>query len=173
MRRRFCLSILTTAMLAGAPLAGAAAQAQSTFSARIVGNRLDPATGGPQVIAGFPSSTSAWSIRRGQVALLPFGDRHALLVASVRRLVLDPADFNPSPTFEARLVCHDDAGAPFLAARSESAPMSLGAPGGPPGGNATLVDVIELPAACFAPLVLFGGDSDLPGPSGFFAVSAL
>ena len=172
MTRRFCFSILCAALVAGTPLASAAEE-RSIFTARIVGNSLDPATGAPQVIAGFASSLSAWSIRQGQVTLFAFGARRALLVASVKRLVLDPAGFNPSPTIEARLVCHDDAGAAFLAARSESAPMTLGAPGGAPGGNATLVDVIDLPAECFAPIVLFGGDSDGPGPTGFFAVSAL
>ncbi|HEX2484488.1 MAG TPA: hypothetical protein VHQ66_04265 [Myxococcota bacterium] len=173
MRRRFCFSVLCAALLAGLPVASGAQQQQSLFTARIVGNSLDPATGGPQVIAGFTSSLSAWRIQRGQVTLFSFGARRALVVASVKGLVLDPAGFNPSPTIEARLVCHDDAGAPFLAARTDSAPMTLGTPGGSPGGNATLVDVIDLPAECFAPIVLFGGDSDLPGPTGFFAVSGL
>ena len=160
-------------LLLGAPSGNAAAQDGSIFTARILGNSLDPATGGPQVIAGFTSSLSAWSIQRGQVALFSFGRGHAVLVATVKRLVLDPAGFNPSPTIEARLVCHDDAGAPFLAARSKEAAMTLGAPGGAAGGNATLIDVIPLPEACFAPIVLFGGDSDAPGPPGFFAVSGL
>jgi hypothetical protein len=143
----------------------------SLFTAKILGNSLDPATGGPQVIAGFASSLSAWSIQRGQVTLFSFGQRHAILVASVRRLVLDPAGFNPSPNIEARVICHDDAGAAFLAARTDAAPMTLGAPGGAAGGDAKLVDVISLPNECFAPIVLFGGDSDGPGPPGFFAVS--
>jgi hypothetical protein len=160
-------------LLSGVPSVGAAGQDGSIFTARILGNSLDPASGGPQVIAGFASSTSAWSIQRGQVTLFSFGKGRAVLVATVKRLALDPAGFNPSPTIEARLVCHDDAGAPFLAARSKEAPMTLGAPGGAAGGNATLIDVISLPAECFAPIVLFGGDSDGPGPPGFFAVSAL
>jgi hypothetical protein len=173
MRRGTFFAFFAATLLALAPSGSAADQEGSIFTARILGNSLDPASGGPQVIAGFASSLSAWSIRRGQVTLFSFGKGHALLVASVRRLVLDPAGFNPSPSFEARLICHDDAGAPFLAARTEAAPMTLGAPGGAPGGNATLVDVIALPAECFAPIVLFGGDSDGPGPPGFFAVSAL
>jgi hypothetical protein len=169
MTRWTCLALLATALLIGAP-AGAS---ESLFTARILGNQLDPATGGPQVIAGFGSSLSAWSIRRGQVALFPFGKGRAIVVASVKRLVLDPAGFNPSPTIEARLVCHDGAGAPFLAARTKPAPLTLGVPGGEPGGDATLIDVIRIPAACFAPIVLFGGDSQSPGPTGFFAVSGL
>jgi hypothetical protein len=167
------LSVFAALLIAGAPSPGAAESFAPLFSARILGNSLDPATGGPQVIAGFTSSTSAWSIRRGRVTLVPFGARRALLVASVRRLVLDPAGFNPSPTIEARLVCHDDAGAAFLAARTDAAPFTLGEPGGERGGDATLVDVIPVPEACFAPIVLFGGDSDGPGPPGFFAVSGL
>lgn len=173
MRRHASFALFVAALLVGVPSWSATAADGSIFTARILGNSLDPASGGPQVIAGFSSSLSAWSIGAGQVTLFPFGKGHAVLVASVKRLVLDPAGFNPSPTFEARLICHDDAGAPFLAARTKGAPMTVGVPGGAPGGNATLIDVIPVPAECFAPIVLFGGDSDLPGPTGFFAVSAL
>jgi hypothetical protein len=173
MRRHAWFALFVATFIAGVPAWGARAADGSILAARILGNSLDPATGGPQVIAGFTSSLSAWSIGAGQVTLFSFGKGHAILVASVRRLVLDPAGFNPSPTIEARLICHDDAGAPFLAARTKGAPMTVGVPGGAPGGNATLIDVIPVPAACFAPIVLFGGDSDLPGPTGFFAVSAL
>jgi hypothetical protein len=173
MRRRTSFALFAVLLLSSLPSGHAAAQDGSIFAARILGNSLDPASGGPQVIAGFTSSLSAWSVQRGQVTLFSFGRGRAVLIATVKRLVLDPAGFNPSPTIEARLVCHDDAGAPFLAARSKEAPMTLGAPGGPAGGNATLIDVIPLPAECFAPIVLFGGDSDGPGPPGFFAVSGL
>ena len=171
MRRRTRFALFAASLLIVAP--ATASDERSLFTARILGNSLDPATGGPQVIAGFESSLSAWSIRRGQVTLFSFGEGRALLVATVKRLVLDPAGFNPSPSIEARLVCHDDAGAPFLAARTKPAPFTLGVPGVSAGGDAMLIDVIPIPAECFAPIVLFGGDSDGPGPPGFFAVSAL
>ena len=142
------------------------------YSSRILGNALD-SEGNPQEIAGFQSSFSAWTIRSGKVTIFPFGSKHSLLVARVRGLVLDPAGFNPSPTIEARVVCHDRAGDPFLAATTKAAPLKLGAPGGPAGGNGELIAVIQLPDECFAPIVLFGGDSNGGGPPGFFAVTGL
>ena len=42
--------------------------------------------------------------------------------------------------------------------------VTPGTPGGSPGGDGILVDVIRLPEECFAPIILFGGDSDGPWP---------
>ena len=136
------------------------------LKAGIVGNSAG------QEIAGFKSSGSAWTINRGFVKIFPFGPHLSVIIVKVRRLVLDLAGFNPSPTFQARIVCHDSAGEPCLAASTEQAPLEPGIPGEEPGGNGTLLDVIALPDPCFAPIVLLGGDPNGPRP-GFFAVSGL
>jgi hypothetical protein len=63
MRRRTWFALFAALLLSSVPSAHAAAQDGSIFTARILGNSLDPASGGPQVIAGFASSLSAWSIQ--------------------------------------------------------------------------------------------------------------
>jgi hypothetical protein len=131
------------------------------FSANLRGNIAD------QVIAGFPASRATWDIRRGRVTLVAFGGRHAVLVARAKGLIIPALGFNPSPDFLARVVCHDQAGQPSEAARTRTAPLSQ-------AGNGTLIDVVELPEACFAPIVLITGSVDPDGnrPGNWFAVSA-
>ena len=167
---RVVFAVLAATLLLGTSTESTARPLQ--FQSKILGNSLNPETGAPQEIAGFQSSFSAWTIRKGSVEIFPFGKSDSVLIARVKGLVLDPAGFNPSPDFEARVVCHDDAGSPFLAVTTKAAPLTPGTPGGSPGGDGTLVDVIRLPEECFAPIILFGGDSDGPGPPGFFAVSS-
>ena len=166
---RVVLAVLAATLLLGT---STESTAFSLFQSKILGNSLNPETGTPQEIAGFQSSFSAWTIRKGTVQIFPFGKSDSILIARVKGLVLDPAGFNPSPDFEARVVCHDDAGSSFLAVTTNAAPLTPGTPGGSPGGDGILIDVIRLPEECFAPIILFGGDSDGPGPPGFFAVSS-
>jgi hypothetical protein len=152
------------AFLAALSLGIAAPPAHATealFGANLRGNVAD------QVIAGFPSSRATWELKRGRVTLLGFGDRHALLVAQARGLVIPALGFNPSPDFLARIVCHDAAGQPAEAARTRTAPLS-------PAGDGSLIAVISLPDACFAPIVLITGSVDPEGnrPGNWFAVSA-
>jgi hypothetical protein len=134
---------------------------EALFSANLRGNIAD------QVIAGFPASRATWDIRRGRVTLVGFGERRAVLVAHAKGLIIPALGFNPSPDFLARVVCHDEAGRPAEAARTKTAPLSQ-------AGNGTLIDVVELPSACFAPIVLITGSTDPAGnrPGNWFAVSA-
>lgn len=134
---------------------------EALFSANLRGNIAD------QVIAGFPASSATWDIERGRVTLIGFGARRAILIAQAQGLIIPALGFNPSPDFLARVVCHDAAGRPAEAARTRTAPLS-------PAGNGTLLDVIALPAACFAPIVLVTGSVDPAGnrPGNWFAVSA-
>ena len=129
----------------------------------------------PQLIAGQPSSGSAWTIRNGTVRVTHvFGD-HFIVTARVKGLVLEAAGFNPSPDFLVRLFCHDSRGAPFLAATTRAAPLSPGNPDPSQfeaGGNGKLADSVRLPDACFAPIALIGGSFGPTGnsPSNWFAV---
>ncbi len=134
---------------------------EALFSANLRGNIAD------QVIAGFPASRATWDIKRGRVTLLGFGERRAILLAQAKGLIIPALGFNPSPDFLARVVCHDEAGRPAEAARTKAVPLS-------PAGNGTLIDVVELPAACFGPIVLITGSVDPAGnrPGNWFAVSA-
>lgn len=148
-------------LLASAPRP---ASADSLFSARLRGNVAD------QVIAGFPASRATWDVARGRVTLLGLGGALAgavLVHVRAKGLVIPAIGFNPSPDFLARVVCHDETGAPFEAARTAPAPLS-------PEGNGQIFEVVELEAACFAPIVLVTGSVDPDGnrPGNWFAVSA-
>jgi hypothetical protein len=134
-------------------LVSAPASANDTlFTADLLGNVAN------QVIAGFPSSTATWSIDKGPV----------ILVAKAKGLIIPSIGFNPSPDFLARVVCHDATGKPFEGARTKTAPLDR-------EGDGTLVDIVRLPEACFAPIVLITGSTDPAGnrPGNWFAVSAL
>jgi hypothetical protein len=159
--RRIPLALTGAFFLLGLATAPALAN-EALFSADLRGNVAD------QTIAGFPASRATWDIRRGRVTLVAFGGRHAVLVARAKGLIIPALGFNPSPDFLARVVCHDEAGRPSEAARTGTAPLS-------PAGNGTLIDVVELPAVCFAPIVLITGSLDPDGnrPGNWFAVSAL
>lgn len=158
------LLLASGAVLVLLGLASSPARAnEARFSARLRGNVAD------QVIAGFPSSRATWDIERGRVTLVGFGSRGAaLLVARAKGLVIPALGFNPSPDFLARLVCHDESGEPFEGARTKAAPLSE-------EGDGTLIDVVEIPPVCFAPIVLITGSVDPEGnrPGNWFAVSAL
>lgn len=136
------------------------AQASELFASSLLGNIAN------QTIAGFASSTATWDLQRGTVAIFPFGSDHAVLVVRTRGLIIPDLGFNPSPDLLARVVCHDATGTPSEAARTRSIPF-------PQSGNATLVEVIQIPDACFAPIVLLTGSVDPQGerPGKFFAVS--
>ncbi len=137
------------------------AAADPLFSAKLRGNVAD------QSIAGFASSRVTWDIERGRVSLLPFGAEHAVLVVRTRGLIIPAFGRNPSPDLLARLVCHDDTGTPFEAARTRAVPF-------PESGDATLLEVVARPRACFAPIVLLTGSRDPDGnqPGNWFAVSS-
>jgi hypothetical protein len=144
-------------------LVSAPASANDTlFTADLLGNVAN------QVIAGFPSSTATWSIDKGRVTLAGFGKDRAILVAKAKGLIIPSIGFNPSPDFLARVVCHDATGKPFEGARTKTAPLDR-------EGDGTLVDIVRLPEACFAPIVLITGSTDPAGnrPGNWFAVSAL
>lgn len=157
---RLALASLLALLFLG--LAGSPARANETlFSADLRGNVAD------QVIAGFPASRATWDIRRGRVTLVGFGGDRVVVIARAKGLVIPALGFNPSPDFLARVVCHDEAGAPFEGARTRAFPLS-------PAGNGALFDVVELTRACFAPIVLITGSVDPDGnrPGNWFAVSA-
>jgi hypothetical protein len=151
------LTLALGLLAAGAP----AANADPIFSARLRGNVAN------QSIAGFPSSRATWDIERGRVSLFRFGEGQAVVVVRARGLIIPAIGRNPSPDLLARLVCHDAAGTPAEAARTRAVPF-------PEDGDATLVDVVELPGSCFAPIVLLTGSRDPDGnqPGNWFAVSA-
>jgi hypothetical protein len=158
--RRILLASCAAFFLLG--LASPPARAsEALFSANLRGNIAD------QVIAGFPASRATWDIKRGRVTLLGFGAHRAILVAQAKGLIIPALGFNPSPDFLARVVCHDEAGQPAEAARTKAAPLSQ-------AGDGLLIDVVQLPAACFAPIVLITGSVDPAGnrPGNWFAVSA-
>jgi hypothetical protein len=127
---------------------------------RILGNIAN------QVIAGERSSTATWTVDRGRVTIFALGDGRIVLALRAKRLIIPALGFNPSPDFLARVVCHDEGGAAFVAAQTDPAPLSR-------EGNGRLVDEVELPEACFAPIVLIGGSTDPAGnvPGNWFAVS--
>jgi hypothetical protein len=158
---RFAPALATALLFAGVTAAPALAT-DTLFTADLLGNVAN------QVIADFPSSTATWSIEKGRVTLAGFGKGRALLIAKARGLIIPALGFNPSPDFLARVVCHDAAGAPFEGARTKTAPLDR-------EGDGTLVDVVKLPDACFAPIVLITGSVDPAGnrPGNWFAVSAL
>jgi hypothetical protein len=157
-RSRFtCLAILPALLGLVSP---PAARATELFAASLRGNVAN------QEIAGFPSSVATWDLQSGSVALFPFGRDHAVLVVRTRGLIIPDLGRNPSPDLLARLVCHDEAGAPSEAARTRAIPF-------PQSGTATLVEVIPVPPDCYAPIVLLTGSADPEGqrPGKFFAVS--
>jgi hypothetical protein len=132
------------------------------FAARLLGNVAN------QSIAGFPSSSATWTLERGSVSLRPAREGRLTIVVQVRRLIIPALGRNPSPDLLARLVCHDDAGTPFEAARTRAVEF-LGS------GNGRLVDTVARPAVCFAPIVLLTGSRDPAGnsPGNWFAASSL
>jgi hypothetical protein len=156
---RFASSFVALGLVLG--LSGSPAQASvDLFTATLRGNRAN------QVIAGFPSSTVDWDLDRGRASILPFGKGHALVVVRTVGLIIPALGFNPSPDILARVVCHDATGAPFEAARTDTAPF-------PSSGDALLIDVVTLRDPCFAPIVLVTGSIDPAGnrPGNWFAVS--
>lgn len=157
---RQVVSVLAGAVMLWAGTSCPSAAAAEIFSASLRGNRAN------QVIAGFPASTVDWGIARGQVSLVSFASGRALLVLRAKGLIIPAIGFNPSPDILARVVCHDAAGTPFEAARTEAAPFE-------PDGDAVLVAKLALPDPCFAPIVLVTGSTDPAGnrPGNWFAVS--
>jgi hypothetical protein len=150
--------------LAGAALLGIASprasQASELFTSSLRGNVAN------QVIAGFASSVVTWDLKRGRASIFPFGSDHAVVVVRTKGLIIPAFGFNPSPDLLARVVCHDAAGTPAEAARTRTVPF-------PRSGDATLIDVVELPGDCFAPIVLLTGSVDPQGesPGKFFGMS--
>src|SRR5262245_16529281 len=156
--RRSLLSLAWAALLGIA--SPRASEASELFTSSLRGNIAN------QLIAGFPSSVATWDIQRGSASIFPFGSDLGVVVVRTTGLIIPALGFNPSPDLLARVVCHDAAGTPSEAARTRSVPF-------PQSGNATLVDVVSLPAECFAPIVLLTGSVDPQGvsPGKFFAVT--
>ncbi len=157
--QRIVLALAGAALLVGIA-SPRASEASELFAASLRGNIAN------QVIAGFPSSTVTWDVERGRASIFPFGSDLAAVVVRTKGLIIPALGFNPSPDLLARIVCHDATGTPSEAARTRVVPF-------PPSGNATLVDVVALPADCFAPIVLLTGSRDPEGesPGKFFGVS--
>jgi len=154
------LVVLASASLLVGSLPPRAAADGSAFSSRLLPNRAN------QVIAEQAASTVDWGIRRGHIMIVPLGAERLQLTVRAKELIIPVLGFNPSPDFLARVVCHDAGGAPVVAAQTDPEPLS-------PAGNGKLEAVIELPADCFAPIVLIGGSTDPDGnrPGKWFAVS--
>ena len=145
------------------------------YSSRVLPNRAN------QEVAGFPASGVDWAIERGSVRIFGLRGDRFLFALRLRKLIIprmtgpvcppgtDPCfGFNPSPDVLARVVCHDAAGTAAVAATTKAVAMDA-------DGNAFLLDVIALPDACFAPLVLIGGSRGPPPgfeePSNWFAIT--
>ena len=143
-----------TSVLAGS------ARAEIVYHSRMLGNVAN------QVIAGEPSSTATWTVKRGRVTIFALEGTRVVVALRAKRLIIPALGFNPSPDFLARVVCHDEGGIPFVAAQTDPAPLSR-------EGNGRLVDAVTLPDPCFAPIVLIGGSTDPAGnfPGNWFAVS--
>lgn len=164
-RETVMITLRALAVLGAVVLCGLAdpcgAGASELFKASLRGNIAN------QVIAGFASSVVTWDVDRGHVALVPLGDTTVRVVVRAKGLIIPVLGFNPSPDLLARIVCHDETGSPFEAARTRSVAF-------PPSGDATLIDALSIPRECFAPIVLLTGSIDPQGesPGKFFAVSA-
>ena len=65
------------------------------------------------------------------------------------------------------MVCYDESGEPFVADTTRATTNFT------PSGGGLLLDRVELPEACFAPIVLIGGSVGPGGerPSSWFASS--
>jgi hypothetical protein len=116
---RIAAAFAAALLLAG--VAGTPAHANETlYTADLLGNVAN------QVIAGFPSSTATWTIKKGRVTLAGFGKNHAILILKAKGLIIPALGFNPSPDVLARVVCHDATGKPFEGARTKTAPLDPG-----------------------------------------------
>ena len=148
-------------LLMGVSVQSAAAD-KLVFSSRVLGNIAN------QVIAGEPSSAATWDIKKGTVKIFALGGERFLLTLAVKGLIIPALGFNPSPDVLARVVCHDENGDPSVVDQTKPADLSM-------RGNGRLADAIQLPDACFAPIVLIGGSvgppPDFNQPSNWFAVS--
>ncbi len=167
-------SLLAAAVLTGVSLDAAHADIRA-FSSKVLPNRAG------QIVAGFPASGVDWAIGSGRVNLFALGGDRFLLTLRVRGLIIPPMEgpicipfgtepcfgFNPSPDLLAQVVCHDGSGEPFVAATSRATTNFT------PEGDGLLIDRVELPEACFAPVVLIGGSVGPRGemPSSWFAIS--
>ena len=156
--RPWLIGIASAGMLFA--LANRAAASTEHFSATIRGNVAN------QQIVGFRASTATWDLKRGFVSIVSRARRNDLLVVAVKGLIIPALGFNPSPDLLARVVCHDETGTPAEVARTRAVPMS-------PEGDATLIDGVSIPGACFAPVVLLTGSVDPDGemPGKWFGVS--
>jgi hypothetical protein len=157
---QFLRSLLAAAVLTGVS-AGAAHADIRAFSSKVLPNRAN------QVVAGFPASGADWTIRNGRVQLFAIGGDHFLLTLRVRGLIIPFLGFNPSGDLLARIVCHDESGQPFVADTTRASTNFT------PEGDGVLFDRVEIPDACFAPIVLIGGSVGPMGeePSNWFAIS--
>ena len=153
------------------------ANAGLVYSSRVLANRAD------QVIAGEPSSGVDWQIEDGRVRIISLYGDSFLLTLRVEGLIIPVMEgpicipfgtdtcfgFNPSPDLLARVVCHDEMGEPAVEATTHATTRFT------PDGDGFLVDRIELPEPCFAPIVLIGGSvgppPDFNSPSNWFGVS--
>ena len=159
---RILRNLLVAAVLTGV-FAGTAQAGIRAFSSKVLANRAD------QVVAGFPASGADWAIRDGRVQLFALRGDHFLLTLRVRGLIIPFLGFNPSPDLLARVVCHDESGEPFVADTTRASTNFT------PEGDGRLFDSVEIPEACFAPIVLIGGSVGPPPgsetPSNWFAIS--
>ena len=154
--RRTLLSV-GVAMFLLAFGASSASAGHLVFESKVQGNVAG------QVIADQVGSGLDWAIRSGKARIFRIKGDKFVLTLSARGLVIPGPPFfgtSPSPDFLARVVCHDGAGETSIAAITRAAPLS-------PSGNGFLIDKIELPEICYAPIILIGGS----GNPGFFALS--
>ena len=82
-------------------------------------------------------------------------------------LIIPAFGFNLAGDLLARVVCYDESGEPFVADTTRATTNFT------PSGGGLLLDRVELPEACFAPIVLIGGSVGPGGerPSSWFASS--
>lgn len=152
----------TMAFAALLGILGSTAHASEAFRSPLLGNTAN------QLVAGFASSVVDWTIERGRASIVPLGDDRFEVIVRTKGLIIPLLGFNPSPDLLARIICHDEAGAPSEAARTQAVPFA-------PSGDAKLVDVISIESTCFAPIILLTGSVDPQGesPGKFFALTGL
>jgi hypothetical protein len=165
------LLCLALALICGPALAQEAAEAQGQHGTTtilsfdtMIGNpgSSDPAN----VIRGLNGAGGAWSILRSVHGVLRSNGQ---LIVIVSGLVVTEGAENPVPQLRAALSCQD----PTDPTQGQLFFTGLvPATTGKEAGNASIIGRVQLPATCFAPLILITSPPSATAPDGvWFAVT--
>jgi hypothetical protein len=143
--------VLTRAILLGGLLAGvfvlSAPAEEFLFRSTIIGS--NPNT----VIGGVPSGGAPWTVHRGAAALTGDG---RLRVEIAGLILVNLGTPGPVKSVSASLVCGGTGGS--VVATTDAVPLS-------PEGDAEVESRVNMPSACFGPVVLIRAVfNDTPGP---------